>query len=53
MPKKSNDSQYQTPIKKWKKMSPFQEDLAIIESDDSNSHQHELFTSLVDHTFSL
>jgi hypothetical protein len=36
MPKKINDSEFLTPIKKWKKISPFQEDLAIIESDDSN-----------------
>lgn len=39
MPKKANDSQYVTPIKKWKKTSPFQEDLAIIESDDSDCPQ--------------
>jgi hypothetical protein len=40
----------ETPIKKWLRMSPFQEDLAIIESESSQNNQGELFNALVGYT---
>ena len=40
----------ETPVKKWLRMSPLQEDLAIIESESSDNHQEELFNELVGRT---
>jgi hypothetical protein len=45
--KREANSNYQTPVKKWIHLSPFQEqNLAIIESEDS-ADQPELFSALV------
>jgi hypothetical protein len=40
----------ETPVKKWLRMSPLQEDLAIIESESSDHNQEELFNELVGRT---
>ncbi len=40
----------ETPVKKWLRMSPLQEDLAIIESESSHDNQEELFNELVGRT---
>lgn len=48
---KSNPEQlHETPVKKWLRMSPFQDDLAIIESESSQNNQGELFNQLVGYT---